>query len=205
ADYLGEKQAGLTGYNSVTHQFYGPDEQRDIRRSLALDAMLSAVPFGRLGVANGVGAVNKINFDARPAGISFDGTVYRLEDPSRVSTTWDIHKWNIASDHRYSGSRYGATYGATSQATAIAEVNYYGVSAGRVVVNKQVSVSNVLDLTNLDTLRQLNISYSQITGNSYSITQQIGNWARQNGYDGILAPSARQNGGTNLVIFPKAP
>ncbi|MCA3159974.1 MAG: hypothetical protein ING31_10365, partial [Burkholderiales bacterium] len=30
ADYLGEKQAGLTGYNSVTHQFYGPDEQRDI-------------------------------------------------------------------------------------------------------------------------------------------------------------------------------
>jgi len=58
ADYLGEKQAGLTGYNSVTHQFYGPDEQRDIRRSLALDAMLSAVPFGRLGVANGVVEAN---------------------------------------------------------------------------------------------------------------------------------------------------
>jgi hypothetical protein len=78
ADYLGEKQAGLTGYNSVTHQFYGPDEQRDIRRSLALDAMLSAVPFGRLGVMN------------RVAGNSIGVPVTRSTNPLSLVREFDV-------------------------------------------------------------------------------------------------------------------
>ena len=141
--------------------------------------------------------------NARPSGVSFDGTVYRLEDPARVDTTFDAHAGNIASDHRYSGEGIGSVYGATSPETAFAEVDYYGQTAGRVSVSQDVSLDNVLDLTDPAVRQQLNVSLEQITGDSYLYTQQLGNFGRSNGYSGILAPSARQVGGSNLVMFPK--
>jgi len=147
--------------------------------------------------------IDGINLNARPSGVSFDGTVYRLEDPARVDTTFDAHAGNIASDHRYSGEGIGSVYGATSPETAFAEVDYYGQTAGRVSVSQDVSLDNVLDLTDPAVRQQLNVSLEQITGDSYLYTQQLGNFGRSNGYSGILAPSARQVGGSNLVMFPK--
>jgi RES domain-containing protein/uncharacterized Zn-binding protein involved in type VI secretion len=152
-----------------------------------------------------IGALKGINLDARPKGIQYSGTVYRLEDPTRVSTTFDVHAGNIAADHRYSGNGFGAVYGGTSPQTALAEVEHYGLSAGRVSASKEVSLNNVLDLTNPATRNELNVTLGQITGDSYSTTHQLGTLARTNGYDGILAPSARNPGGTNLVIFPRGP
>ncbi|WP_353939690.1 RES family NAD+ phosphorylase [Pantoea ananatis] len=35
----------------------------------------------------------------------------------------------------------------------------------------------------------------------YEVTHQIGKWAKSQGYDGILAPSARNSTGTNLISF----
>ena len=140
---------------------------------------------------------------ARPPGKAFEGTVYRLENPDRIDTTFDAHPGNVAANHRYSGPGYGATYGATSPETALAEVDHYGLSADRVPVSKDVSLSNVLDLTSPLVQRQLGYSLGQITGDSYLTTQQLGNFARTSGYDGLLAPSARNPGGRNIVIFPK--
>ena len=137
-----------------------------------------------------------------PPGKPFDGTVYRLEDPARTGTTFDAHAGNIAADHRYSGPGKGAVYGSTSRETALAEVEHYGVADGRVSVSKDVSLKNVLDLTDPATRRQLGVTLEQINGNSYAVTQKIGDLARTSGYDGILAPSARNVGGSNLVIFP---
>ena len=91
--------------------------------------------------------------------------------------------------------------GADSPETALAEVMNYESPIGKVSVSRDISLDNVLDLTDPSTLRQLNVTTDQITGESYKFTQQIGNMARSNGYDGILAPSARRFGGTNLVIF----
>jgi RES domain-containing protein len=121
----------------------------------------------------------------------------------RVGTAFDAHAGNVIADHRYSGPGFGAVYGADSPETALAEVLNYGSPAGKVSVSKDVRLGNVLDLTDPSTLRQLNVTTGQITGESYKITQQLGNMARSNGYDGILAPSARRAGGTNLVIFPR--
>ncbi len=35
----------------------------------------------------------------------------------------------------------------------------------------------------------------------YSKTHKIGEWAKRNGYDGILAPSARDKKGSNIVVL----
>ena len=129
-------------------------------------------------------------------------TIFRLENPARVNTTFDAHAGNIAANHRYSGSGQGAVYGATSPETALAEMQYYGLSAGRVSVSRDVQISNVLDLTSQATRRELGMTLRDITGNSYVNTQRIGDWARTNGYNGILAPSARHRSGANLVVFP---
>ena len=56
-------------------------------------------------------------------------------------------------------------------------------------------------LTRADVRKQLGVSLKSITGSKYTETHQIGNWAKANGYDGILAPSARNPTGSNLISF----
>ena len=56
-------------------------------------------------------------------------------------------------------------------------------------------------------LRALGVTKAQITQSShgangaYSHTQRISEWAREQGYNGILAPSAQNKSGTNLITF----
>jgi RES domain-containing protein len=153
--------------------------------------------------ANNVARVESLTLTARPLGATFEGTIYRLENPARGTTSFDVHAGNVAANHRYSGPGYGASYGATSPTTAFAEVEHYGLAAGRVSISQNVKLSNVLDLTSPSVRGQLNVSLEQITGNSYAVTQKLGEFARSNGYSAILAPSARNAGGSNLVLFPK--
>lgn len=71
----------------------------------------------------------------------------------------------------------------------------------RVLVSKKVQLNNVLDLTRADVRKQMGVSLKSITGSKYTETHQIGAWAKANGYDGILAPSARNPTGSNLISF----
>jgi YD repeat-containing protein len=178
---------------------------RALNAELQANAAARATYQPTLGNVRGTADVVGLDLSVRPTGVAFDGTVYRLESPSRVGTTFDIHAGNIASDHRYSAPGVGSVYGATSAETAFAEVDHYGFAAGRVSVNQNVSLGNVLDLTNPTVRGQLNVTLEQITGDSYKVTHQLGDFARANSYDGLLAPSARNIGGSNLVIFPKVP
>ena len=82
-----------------------------------------------------------------PKGIRFEGTIYRYEDPRRVATTWQAGSWNVSANHRYSAPGRGAIYGSTSPGTAYEEVRAWDVAEGRVLVEKDVVVENVLDLT----------------------------------------------------------
>ncbi|MEA1032160.1 RHS repeat-associated core domain-containing protein [Pseudomonas sp. N-137] len=137
-----------------------------------------------------------------PKGRKVNRTVYRFEEPGRISTTWTAHKWNVASRHRYTAPGLGGVYGANSRKTAMGEVNHWGVDLStRVLVSKKVQLNNVLDLTRADVRKQLGVSLKSITGNKYTQTHQIGAWAKANGYDGILAPSARNPTGSNLISF----
>lgn len=137
-----------------------------------------------------------------PDGTTFNGTIHRYEYPDRVSTTWTTHEGNIASNHRYSGKGRGAVYGGTSQQTAYKEISHYpGSVEGRIPVSRNVELDNVLDLTDPAVRQRLRVSLNDITGDSYQRTQPIGDWARGLGYNGILAPSARNKDGSNLIIF----
>jgi RHS repeat-associated protein len=138
----------------------------------------------------------------RPQGKTIKATVYRYEQPDRLETTWSAHKWNVASNHRYTKPGLGGVYGADSPGTALGEVNHYGVDLStRVLINKDVTLNNALDLTDPQVREQMGVSLPDITGNSYDVTHVLGDWANENGYDGILAPSARNPGGANLISF----
>ena len=119
-----------------------------------------------------------------------------------MSTTWKTHEWNIASNHRYTQKGLGGVYGASSRKTALAEINHYDIDPStRILISKKVQLNNVLDLTKTDVRKQLGISLEDITSSQYDVTHRIGNWAKAQGYDGILAPSARNPTGSNLISF----
>jgi RES domain-containing protein len=137
----------------------------------------------------------------KPEPIVYEGAVYRYEKSTREKTTWTIHEANIRANHRYSEPGKGAVYGGTSPETAKAEIDHYNAASGRVLMSKQVKIDRVLDLTSPVVRQKLGISLDSIAGNDYNLTHNIGNWARQNGYQGILAPSARSGVGSNLIVF----
>nr|WP_314418171.1 RES family NAD+ phosphorylase [Pseudescherichia vulneris] len=119
-----------------------------------------------------------------------------------MNTTWTVHKWNVGANHRYTEKGLGGVYGANSQKTALAEVNAWKVDLStRVLISKKVQLNNVLDLTHPNVRDQLGVSLKDITGSEYDVTHQIGAWAKSQGYDGILAPSARNSTGSNLISF----
>ncbi|WP_175962281.1 RES family NAD+ phosphorylase [Burkholderia pyrrocinia] len=99
-------------------------------------------------------------------------------------------------------------YGADSPATGLAEVTHWDVDLStRELISRDVTFNNALDLTDPNVRQQtaaaldMPFSLEDITGNGYEYTHKLGDWASQNGYDGILAPSARNSDGVNLISF----
>jgi filamentous hemagglutinin len=67
-------------------------------------------------------------------------------------------------------------------------------------------LNNVADLTNPAARDALGITLDQLTNTAhgaaaYSTTQRISAWARSQGYQAILAPSAQNPNGANLISF----
>ena len=137
-----------------------------------------------------------------PEGVDFEGIIWRYEYPERLGTTWQAGDWNVNAVHRYSKKGIGATYGGATKVTARKEVEHWvGDTGERVATRKTVRLKNLLDLQDKSVRDQLGVSLDDITGDSYKHTHRIGDWAAQNGYNGIIAPSARFAGRANLVIF----
>ncbi len=221
ADYAqaGIKQA-VTGNATVP---YG----EQVLQSLGLSPQAAAITYGVLGVAPAaVGAVivnRTINAEAAAnawirntytgeATITYEGRIYRFTDPKYANTTWEIHPNNVASNMRYSEPGLGSVYSGTGVQTSAAEVRSYPQSSNtpftpKALVAGDVKIDNVLDLTDPAALRALSVTREQITLSShgangaYNQTQRIAEWAREQGYNGILAPSAQTRSGTNLITF----
>lgn len=49
--------------------------------------------------------------------------------------------------------------------------------------------------------KQLDVTLGDIVGNSYEKTHMIGEYALNSGYEGIIAPSVRADGGLNVILF----
>jgi RHS repeat-associated protein len=191
----------------------GDQETQDkvLQTSRVLGGILGPLAGARAGRAQPVTPPRAVGAYAAKEGVvqqrallptaSFEGPIYRYEVPGRESTTWTVHKWNISANHRYSMPGRGAVYGSTSPQTAFAEISHYNAQEGRVLVRKDVKLDRVLDLTNPNVRKQLGVSLEEITADSYARTHSLAEWARTQGYRGILAPSARNAGGSNLVSF----
>ncbi|WP_024461590.1 hemagglutinin repeat-containing protein [Marinimicrobium sp. LS-A18] len=136
-----------------------------------------------------------------PAGKSFSGEVYRFDYPERIETTWDAHPGNVNANHRYTEPGQPGVYGGTSERTAYQEVKHYGAEEGKVPTTSEISLNNVLDLTDSGVRESLGVKLEDLISDSYSVTHTLGKWAKEQGYDGILAPSARDKAGSNIVIL----
>jgi RHS repeat-associated protein len=138
-----------------------------------------------------------------PVGVEYDGVAYRAVPTSRISTAWEVHAGNVAASHRYSAPGEGALYAGTSREAVMAELTYYGVDPRAVSwSSRTVAAKNILDLTDPASRARVGVTLKQLTEDDYSVTQALGRAARSR-YDGILAPSARSPGSSNLILFPK--
>src|SRR5258708_465178 len=132
---------------------------------------------------------------------AWQGTVYRHmfgpHSPARINT--EGARWNAPG--------LAAIYMSCERETALAEADYYislqplRPRATRTLFTIRVSLKNVIDLTATDFLPRLGITDDVLSGIDHTPCRIIGAAVNWLGHDGLLVPSARRRGGTNLVIF----
>ncbi len=71
----------------------------------------------------------------------------------------------------------------------------------RALYTIRVSLKNVIDLTAPNLLHRLGITDEVLSSIDHSACRTIGGAVNWLGHDGLLVPSARRRGGTNLVIY----
>ena len=122
-------------------------------------------------------------------------------------------RWNAIGSFR-------AVYGSTEDTVAVAEscatADYANVPvpfrAPRLLVAIDFSLQAVLNLCAPDVLQRLGVNAHDLRTEDWrkvqelgveSLTQAIGRAVFANGGEGLLVPSARVNGGVNVVYFPE--
>jgi RES domain-containing protein len=132
---------------------------------------------------------------------AWEGVVYRhmfgRHSPARANT--EGARWNAPG--------LAAIYTSCERDTALAEAEY-SISlqplrprAKRTLFTIRVSLRNVVDLTATHLLPQLGITDDVLASIDHAPCRTIGAAVNWLGHDGLLVPSARRRGGTNLVIF----
>jgi RES domain-containing protein len=132
---------------------------------------------------------------------AWQGTVYRhmfgSHGPARSNT--EGARWNPPG--------LEAIYTSCERETALAEAEYYiGMQplrpkAKRTIYTIRVSLGKVIDLSAPRLLSQLGITDDVLSSIDHSPCRVIGAAVDWLSHDGLLVPSARRRGGTNLVIF----
>ena len=134
-------------------------------------------------------------------GATFEGTIYRNVESKYNPLEIDAH--NIKESYRYSPEGIPGLYFSSSERIVKAELANYDtfVFMDRTTYSYNAKLTNMLDVTNPTTRLQLNINLNDIIANTYETTHKIGNYAYKSGYNGIIAPSARADGGVNIILF----
>jgi RES domain-containing protein len=144
-----------------------------------------------------------LNFRAAPVR-EFSGTVYRI-----CAAPYQDHLVSMRGSFLH-GARYnirgyfGTLYTSLSQETARREVaQYFTVAPREGFVEAAISLrlSRILDLTNKRLLRKAGITWAQLVEARYSLTQEIGLRAWENGLEALLVPSAAHPTESNLAVF----
>lgn len=138
---------------------------------------------------------------SKPIGATYEGTIYRSVD-SRYDPL-EMSQYTINSNHRYTESGVPGLYFSSGEKMVKAELGNYDVFdfSNRTMYSYDVRLTNMLDVSNPSVRSQLGISLESIVGEGYDVTHAIGRYAYSNGYNGIIAPSARADGGINIILF----
>jgi RES domain-containing protein len=109
---------------------------------------------------------------------------------------------------------FGALYASFEERTAIAEVArglaQRGIDPAAYAEGRwwsyelDVTLSNVLDLTDADVLSAVGLRAEQLTGPNTSATRSVAAAARAAGFQGLIVPSAASPAEKNVVIFVEA-
>jgi RES domain-containing protein len=108
---------------------------------------------------------------------------------------------------RWNSPGTAAIYVSMQRETAIAEGDHAvkiqpaKMFARRVLYELSVEVNNVLDLSSSDLLMQLGVPKEVLAGPDFQACQAVADSAISVGASGLIVPSARHQGGTNLVIY----
>ncbi|WP_229711283.1 hypothetical protein, partial [Agarivorans gilvus] len=141
-------------------------------------------------------------------GVTFEGGLYRSvpegRNPLEIHPVFNTEK----AIHRYTGEGQGGLYLGSSQRIVNSEFTGNGASIEGLVNNYYyVKVDGLLDLTNPSIRSELGVSLEELvrTGGSkewrYEITNPLGRYAEDSGYNGIIAPAAQADGGLNVILF----
>ncbi|WP_243026464.1 RHS repeat-associated core domain-containing protein [Clostridium sp. AF34-10BH] len=138
---------------------------------------------------------------SKPIGATYEGTIYRSVD-SRYDPL-EMSQYTINSNHRYTESGVPGLHFSSGEKIVKAELGNYDVFdfSNRTMYSYDVRLTNMLDVSNPSVRSQLGISLESIVGEGYDVTHAIGRYAYSNGYNGIIAPSARADGGRNIILF----
>ncbi len=126
-------------------------------------------------------------------------------------TVFNFHKGMKTSNGRYSAPGDSAIYTSMGQKTdawqTVLEELGDHVNQDLILNSRHYKLDKVLDLTDPNTRKILGIDASDIVKreydfiDAYELTHQLGNIAKQKGFQGIKAPSAPQKNGINLIVF----
>ncbi len=110
---------------------------------------------------------------------------------------WAYNPDNSISSHRYTGpgdmGRYGVV-GEEADAKRLIALEIDVKNQDDIVFSsRKLHFTKMLQLTDENRLRQLNISHNSITmAGKYELTQQLDHLAQKHGYDAVLFPSSKE-------------
>ena len=108
---------------------------------------------------------------------------------------------------RYGDGRFGVWYGSRSMAATIHETAYHMLRRARAIegvtetIFRERAVYKIFCQALLLDLSSKGADYPQLLENDYTFTEQIGSRVQREGHPGLLVPSARLQGGINVVAF----
>jgi hypothetical protein len=108
---------------------------------------------------------------------------------------------------RYGNGSFGVWYGSLALETTIHETAYHmvkeesGIEGNKNPIYRERAVNLVQCRGLLIDLSGKDAEFPALVGPDYGFTQQIGERLHREGHPGLLAPSARHRGGTNLIAL----
>ncbi len=149
-----------------------------------------------------------------PNVVSGQGSHVKMDGHKIYDSNYSALSTNPSAQYRFSDPTFRSTGGDVYFGENVA-VSYFEVrknSSGKSLFVGDVKIDNILDLTDPDVLKNMNIDYTMLTKSVdtpiqqksiYGYTNNVSNQAYQAGYNGILYESSRKSAGNNkaLILF----